>query len=145
MGRRHAVATFKDELTLILDSITPEGLHAQQAGFRQLISEDLTRASGDIAAISMTHHFVYALGSGFCADMLREQKFMWPDSRDLLKRLSAAMADVLDDADLSAEPSQTRADRLEEIAERLISAGFQALGVAMEKDFFRVRRGNVSR
>jgi hypothetical protein len=67
--------------------------------------------------------------------MLREQGFVWG---------SWAGRSVLDDADLQQLDDEAKTawrKRLGLLAERVIRARFTALGVDLDKDFFRVRRG----
>jgi hypothetical protein len=137
-GRQEEVTKLKDALVKLIRPISPEDLHDHQQAYRA--DRGPLPREGWVLAWAIADAVLFRIPNGALAEMFREQGFVWKDFD--IRRLAAGKAayEVLEDADLSENPADTRADGLNELAEELIKRVLHALGVTPDQDFFRRRR-----
>lgn len=136
-GRSHSLTELKRKIVELLEPFTQEDLHRHQAALRD--PEQPKPKEGWILGRAVGDVIYFALADGTCADMLRERGFEWPPYEQVRSALDLVVEHGLDNADIG-EPAETRAARLEELAEELIRSALAALGVRADKDLFRERR-----
>jgi len=137
-GRQEEVSKLKEALVKLMEPLSQEDLHVHQEAYRAN-GGPLPR-QGWVLAWAIADTVLFRIPTGALAEMFREQGFIWKDW--YMRRVAAGKAalEELDDADLSEDPAETRAERLSELAERLIKRVLLALDVIPDKDLFRRRR-----
>lgn len=141
-GRQHDVAELKKDLVGVLEKVEQSDLADHQLAWREA-GQPLPKA-GWVLAGRLTDLLLARIAHGWCSEMLRGQGFVWRSLDTQFAAVGSAIADVLDDADLYRDETTSLTEwggRLVALSERVIRAGLAALGVAVEKDFFRDRRG----
>jgi hypothetical protein len=136
-GRLYSLSELKRNLVELLEPFTQDDLHRHQAALHD--PEHPKPKEGWILGRAIGDVIYFALVDGVCSDMLREQRFEWPPWEQVRASLDLVVESALDRADIG-EPADTRAARLDELAEELIRGALVALGVRVEKDLFRERR-----
>ena len=137
-GRQEAVVRLKAAISQLLSKVSASELHAHQHAFQD--SSAPRPAEGWVLAWAIADSLIFEIPSGFLAEELQLQAFSWSTWDDRRASAASAAFEVLDEADLSAQPTATRTKRLNELAEALVRRMLIALDVAPDKDLFRVRR-----
>lgn len=75
---------------------------------------------------------------GVHAELLAEQDFRWPDLQTFFRTVEPAINAALATVDVSGSPG--RAKRIRDGAEIAIRKTVEALGLRVDKDYFRYRR-----
>ncbi len=140
-GRLHSLAALVADMVRFLEQVPPEklGTHleAYHDGSYRLPYDQ--RALPWVLPVVLMERFVMALPRGTLSDFLRERGFRW--AKDLqAPQVMAAIARVLENADLTGANARKRRQRAERIARACILAAIKALGVEPPKDLFRDRR-----
>jgi hypothetical protein len=137
-GRQEEVTKLKDALMKLIEPISQDDLHVHQQAYRA--DRGPLPRQGWVLAWAIADVVLFRIPNGALAEMFREQAFIWKDWD--MRRVAAGKAafEVLEDADVSDEPADTRAERLTELAEQLIRSVLLALDVIPDKDLFRRRR-----
>lgn len=141
-GRQQDITELKNDLVDILGRVEQSDLADHQRAWREP-GQPLPKV-GWVLAGRLAEALIFEIAQGWCSEMLREQGFAWRSWDGQFATVGSAIADVLDDTDLARSEAESRTDwrvRLDAVSERIIRAGLTALGMAVEKDFFRDRRG----
>lgn len=141
-GRQQDIAELKSELVDILGRVEQPDLADHQRAWREP-GRALPKV-GWVLAGKLGETLLFHLAQGWCSEMLRDSGFVWHSWDGQFATVGSAIADVLDDTDLGRDEAESRTDwraRLDGVCERIIRAALTALGIAVERDFFRDRRG----
>ena len=137
-GRQEEVTALKASIVDLLAPLSQEDLHVHQEAYRDASAP--RPRQGWVLACAIGDALLFGIPNGALAEMLREQGFLWRDWDGHRAAVWNGVFEVLDDADINGEPAETRADRLDELAQMLTSRALVALGIVPDKDLFRRRR-----
>ncbi len=137
-GRQKAMLRLKQALIKLLAQVTNAHLQAHQQAFEDPVAPKPPQPW--VLAWAIADSLLFEIPTGFLAEELQQQGFVWKSWDDRRQAAAKAASNVLEFADLSEEPASTRDERLGELAELLIRRMLTALGVTPDKDLFRVRR-----
>ncbi len=135
-GRLHGIRRQRHRIEALLRVLSPTALQEHHDAF--LHPESARAKQGCLLPRLVAEVIFFDAPQGVHAELFAEQDFRWPDVGRYFRTVEPAINAALANIDVSR--STGRAKRLREGAEVAIRKTLEALGLKVDKDYFRYRR-----
>jgi hypothetical protein len=135
-GRMHGIRRQRHRIEAMLRVLSPTALQEHHDAF--LDPHSARAKQGYLLPRLVAEVIFFDAPQGVHAELFAEQDFRWPDLQSYFRTVAPAINGALANVDVSSSPG--RAKRLREGAEMAIRKALEALGLRVDKDYFRYRR-----